>query len=89
MDFTIPVTEDIGFIFPSPVLLRQIPDFEPVNEGLKAQILAAMEKDEGVKISNRGGWQSSPDLWNWNTPRLDILTPASFSMAARICACRS
>ncbi|MBT5051567.1 MAG: hypothetical protein HOM58_23940 [Rhodospirillaceae bacterium] len=71
MDFSVPVTEDIGLIFPTPVLLRQIPDYGPVNDGLKAQILAAKEKDEGVHISNRGGWQSSPDLWDWGTPEIE------------------
>tara|TARA_R110000787_G_scaffold8895_2_gene30643 strand:- start:1548 stop:1727 length:180 start_codon:yes stop_codon:yes gene_type:complete len=58
MDFAIPVTPDISIAFGTPVLIRQIPDFEKYNDAIKARILAAEKEDKGVHISNRGGWQS-------------------------------
>ena len=70
MDFSFPITPDISIAFATPVLVRSIPNFEAVNAGLIEQILAAQENDTGVSVSNRGGWQSSPTLWNWETPEI-------------------
>ncbi len=71
MDFSFPITQDISIAFATPVLVRTISNFETVNEGLKKQVYAAREEDGGVSISNRGGWQSSPTLWNWETPEVE------------------
>ncbi len=71
MDFSFPITPDISIAFATPVLVRSIPNFEAVNTSLIEQVLAAREKDGGVSVSNRGGWQSSPTLWNWETPEIE------------------
>ena len=71
MEFSYPVTPDISLAFVTPILVRNIPNFEIVNEGLKTQILAARETDNGVSVSNRGGWQSSPTLWDWDTTEIE------------------
>jgi uncharacterized protein (TIGR02466 family) len=65
MQFSIPLTPDIISAFGTPVLVRQPPGWEKVNDGIKAQILASREADPGVSVSNRGGWQSSATLWDW------------------------
>ena len=71
MEFAFPVTQDISLCFVTPVLVRTIPDYNAVNDALKEQILAARKKDSGVSVSNRGGWQSTPDLWDWGTPEIE------------------
>ena len=86
MDFGIPVTPDINLAFFTPVLVRNIPNFATVNEGLKQQILAAKEKDVGVSVSNRGGWQSSPTLWQWNTPEAETFKSWVHSCMLRMAA---
>ncbi len=71
MEFSYPATQDIAVTFLTPLLVRNIPNFEAVNAELKEQILLGREKDAGVSVSNRGGWQSSPTLWNWDTPAIE------------------
>jgi uncharacterized protein (TIGR02466 family) len=51
---------DIIPIFPSLIFHLKI----PVPTDLKNYCLKLKETDEGVKYSNRGGWQSSPYLHN-------------------------
>lgn len=70
MDPMYPVTPDISVAFVTPLLIRNIPGFEQVNRGLVDQVLAAREEDGGVSVSNRGGWHSSPTLWEWDTPEV-------------------
>lgn len=66
MRFATPVTENIMLAFGTPILVRQVPDFERVNPGFAAKIREARKNDGGSAISNRGGWQSSPTLWDWD-----------------------
>ena len=70
MDLAYPITPDISIAFATPILVRNIPDFETVNAGLVEQVLAARDADEGVSVSNRGGWHSEPTLWEWDTPEI-------------------
>lgn len=51
--------------FSTPILQTTWPDATMHNSRLKQMILAAHEKEPGVKISNRGGWQSRDDLMDW------------------------
>jgi uncharacterized protein (TIGR02466 family) len=71
LDFSFSLTPDISIAFATPVLARKIPNFEKVNDGLINQILSARETDDGVNISNKGGWHSSPTLWDWKTPEIE------------------
>ena len=86
MEFAFPITQDISLGFVTPVLVRTIPEFEPINEALKDQILAAKDKDSGVSVSNRGGWQSSPDLWDWGTPEIETFKSWVHSSLLRMAA---
>ncbi len=70
MRFAYPITNNISIMFATPVLTSVIAGHEQLNPALKAQILAAIGSDHGVHVSNRGGWQSSADLWGWNTPEM-------------------
>lgn len=65
MEFSYPLTENIMLGFGTPILMAQAPDCEELNRGLGAQIRAARENDKGVGVSNYGGWQSTPNLWDW------------------------
>jgi uncharacterized protein (TIGR02466 family) len=71
MDFGIPVTLDIFLGFATPVMVRTIPNHEAVTEALRAEILAMAERDPGVAVSNRGGWQSRPDFWSWESDAVE------------------
>lgn len=70
MQFGIPVTQDIFLAFATPLMVRPVPDYQRTNDGLRTQILERMHRDQGVAVSNRGGWQSAPDLWDWDTPEV-------------------
>ena len=65
MQFSVPVTQNITLTFGTPILTAQVPDCEKMNRGLGAQVRAARQTDQGVGVSNYGGWQSTPDLWEW------------------------
>lgn len=71
MQFSIPVTQDIFVGFFTPVMVREVPDWRSVNDALRAEVLERMQREGGVSISNRGGWQSKPDLWGWEGPAFD------------------
>ena len=63
MQFSIPLTSEIFSAFGAPVLVRQPPGWEKVNDALKTQVLATRETDPGGNVSNQDGWQSTPTLW--------------------------
>ena len=65
MQFSISVTQNIQIAFGVPILMAQVPDHDKLNEGLGAQVRAARKSDQGVGVSNYGGWQSTPNLWEW------------------------
>jgi uncharacterized protein (TIGR02466 family) len=73
MDFSFPITPDISIAFATPLLVRTVPGYEKVNEALVEQVVAARDEDQGVRVSNRGGWHSSPTLWDWETPEIEAL----------------
>ena len=52
-------------LFPTPVLIATMPDAEALNAELKRIILAREAATESVERSNRGGWQSSWDMYEW------------------------
>ena len=71
MEFSYPLTPDISIAFATPLLVRSIPNFEQVNAGLVQQIVAQKALDDGVSVSNSGGWHSSSTLWEWESPEID------------------
>jgi uncharacterized protein (TIGR02466 family) len=67
------LANDLTLLFPTPLLRRQMPDAGAVNPGLRAAILARAAAEPGVKVSNRGGWQSKTDLLEWPVPEVATL----------------
>lgn len=72
MQLIIPVSQTVALGFATPVLAHRVAEFEAVNRALGAQVRAVMAKDHGVRFSNRGGWQSAPDFWDWDSPEVAI-----------------
>jgi uncharacterized protein (TIGR02466 family) len=64
--------EPVGLGFATPIFRHRWPEAEwtPVNAALKAAILARRDQTPSEKISNVGGWQSTPDLIGWEVPEL-------------------
>jgi len=68
--------EPVVLAFPTPIFRHCWPEAETtaVNEALKAEILARREQAGGIALSNVGGWQSEPDLMDWDVPELASLS---------------
>jgi len=52
-------------LFPTPVIVDDVPGGAEFNDALIAAILARRSTRSGVKLSNRGGWQSARDFSSW------------------------
>jgi uncharacterized protein (TIGR02466 family) len=68
--------EPVVLAFPTPIFRHCWPEAEAtaVNEALKAAILARREQACSSALSNVGGWQSEPDLMDWQVPELERLS---------------
>ncbi len=68
--------EPVVLAFPTPIFRHCWPEAEAtaVNEALKAAILARREQACSSALSNVGGWQSEPDLMDWQVPELKRLS---------------
>src|SRR5437870_5639619 len=56
---------DLSVIFGTQLFLRK-QFLDPVtNAGLEKAVRARAAAQPGVKVSNTGGWQSEPDLFDW------------------------
>src|SRR4051812_41641484 len=55
-------------LFATPVLVDQIEDPDELNTALEQTILAKQSEHPGMKLSNRGGWQSTHDFARWSGP---------------------
>ena len=52
-------------LFATPVVVEEIGDAAQLNAELEPLILARMQSDPGVRLSNLGGWQSQHNLMAW------------------------
>jgi uncharacterized protein (TIGR02466 family) len=52
-------------LFPTPVIIDEIDGADALNRELEPIILEQKQRDEGLKLSNRGGWQSKRDFPRW------------------------
>ena len=52
-------------LFSTPVIVNELANAKALNEQLGKLILEQRSKDEGLKLSNRGGWQSKRDFPQW------------------------
>jgi uncharacterized protein (TIGR02466 family) len=56
----------VSLLFATPVVLGEFDPAEELNAALEQRILAKREDDKGLKLSNRGGWQSTHDFVRWS-----------------------
>ena len=64
---------DLSVIFGTQLFLRK-QFLDPVtNAGLEKAVRARATAQPGVKVSNTGGWQSEPDLFEWPEPEVGRL----------------
>jgi uncharacterized protein (TIGR02466 family) len=64
---------DIHLLYPTPLLVRQLPVEEAFNRSLRQIVLGRRESDRGVGETNVGGWQSRHDLFTWPEPECQQL----------------
>jgi uncharacterized protein (TIGR02466 family) len=67
------LSDELSLLFATPVLRRQMPGAESINTGLRSAILARAAAEPGVRISNKGGWQSKTDLLDWQLQEIATL----------------
>lgn len=53
-------------LFATPVIVDDLPDATAFSDALAPAILERRTLDQGVKLSNRGGWQSRRDFDQWS-----------------------
>jgi uncharacterized protein (TIGR02466 family) len=66
-------SDDLVLTFPTPIVKRTIPGAATVNRRLGEIVLERARGDQGEKKSNKGGWQSKPDLLDWPYPEIEQL----------------
>ncbi|HET6942785.1 MAG TPA: TIGR02466 family protein [Sphingomicrobium sp.] len=59
------MTAELLRLFPTPVIVDQMEGADQLNRDLETAILEQRERDGGLKLSNRGGWQSKRDFPRW------------------------
>jgi uncharacterized protein (TIGR02466 family) len=60
------MTEKVLRLFPTPVIVHELDGAETLNAELGQVILARQSENSGLKLSNRGGWQSTHDFPAWS-----------------------
>lgn len=73
MALDIDLSSGVQLVFNTPILVGTMKNAAAVNEGLRRAILAAESRDQGVQVSNIGGWQSAPTLLDWPVPEIATL----------------
>ena len=53
-------------LFVTPVVVDELGGAEALNAALERTILARRKQSPGLKLSNRGGWQSTHDFADWS-----------------------
>jgi uncharacterized protein (TIGR02466 family) len=56
----------VSTLFATPVVLGELDAAEELNADLERRILGKRDEDRGLKLSNRGGWQSTHDFVQWS-----------------------
>lgn len=59
------MTVEVLRLFPTPVIIDELEGAEELNRDLETVILRQRELDAGLKLSNRGSWQSKRDFPRW------------------------
>jgi uncharacterized protein (TIGR02466 family) len=74
-------TERLLHFFSTPVIIGTVEDSETINAELEKCIRARMGTDPGVTKSNRGGWHSKTDLFDWAGPAALRVLDATVELA--------
>jgi len=61
---------DLSVMFGTPILVRMGLLSPSVNAQLEKAVLARAAGEQGVQVSNVGGWQSRPDFFDWHEPEI-------------------
>lgn len=64
------VTDDIHFVYPTPILIREVSEALAINPALRARIVERAAREPGRTKSNYGGWHSTEDLFSWPDPEI-------------------
>ena len=64
---------DLSVIFGTQLFLRKQFLDPATNAGLEKAVLARAAATAGITVSNTGGWQSQPDLFDWPEPEVGKL----------------
>lgn len=57
---------EVRSLFPTPFVYAPVSQAERLNADLGRIILERADRDEGVALSNAGGWQSADDFGEWS-----------------------
>jgi uncharacterized protein (TIGR02466 family) len=76
------MTEKLMRLFATPVIVDELDDAPALNSELEQAILAQQSGDEGLKLSNRGGWQSKRDFPQWGGPSAETLVNKAIQLAS-------
>jgi uncharacterized protein (TIGR02466 family) len=64
---------DLSVLFGTPIFVRKSFLEPAANEGLEKAVRARAAAEEGVRVSNVGGWQSQADFFDWQEPEVTKL----------------
>lgn len=71
-------------LFPTPVSLFQVPDYDRINTALEARIYAREKEVPSVHHSNWGGWQSPTDFPEWSGPEGEAVLGIAQQIASKL-----
>ena len=71
----------LDWLFPSPVMVHDWADSEPLNQALRDAVRQRRTSTVGVVKTNRGGWQSDTDLQDWGDAATRALVARMFALA--------
>jgi uncharacterized protein (TIGR02466 family) len=69
-------------LFATPVVLDRVQGHDALNAALERTIAERRAADSGLKLSNRGGWQSSHDFTSWAGAEGEALIARALDLAA-------
>src|SRR5689334_18752453 len=72
----------VRLLFATPVLPAELDGAAEPNWGLEQQIRAKRGEDRGLKLSNRGGWQSTHDFVSWSGEAGRAVINRAFALAS-------
>jgi uncharacterized protein (TIGR02466 family) len=70
MALDVSISSDLALVFATPISVRPIPDADGLNARLARIVLDWRKAERGAVISNLGGWQSPPTLFQRPEPEV-------------------